>query len=232
MSSLVETLNPRLGSYLSFVAPLAKRIGQVFGLDKKEQEQIEIAGLLHDIGLLGLPKILLEKDMEDMVEAELKLFKQHPIVGQICLQPVERLDLVGAIVYSHHENYDGSGFPDGLHGEQIPLGARIVHVAAAYAGFVRRWPKDIGEIRQRTVKYLGHSAKNIVTDDPQILIQEVAKQLLFRQANQRYDPDLVSKLVQILQEDQQARKNPKKIHFDFLVVPQARNETESGTSLP
>ena len=57
LSSLVETLNPRLGSYLNFVAQLAKRIGQGFGLDKQEQEQIEIAGLLHDIGLLGLPKI-------------------------------------------------------------------------------------------------------------------------------------------------------------------------------
>lgn len=55
LSSLVETLNPRLGSYLSFVAQLAKRMGQGFGLDKLEQDQIEIAGLLHDIGLFQFP---------------------------------------------------------------------------------------------------------------------------------------------------------------------------------
>ena len=206
LSSLVETLNPRLGSYLNFVAQLAKRMGQGFGMDKQEQDQIEIAGLLHDIGLMGLPQTLLEKDKEDMAEAELKLFKQHPIIGQICLQPVERMDPVGAIVFSHHENFDGSGFPDGLKGEQIPLGARIIHVAADYTGFIRKWPKEIIEIRQRAVKYLGHSAKNIVTDDPQILIQEIIKQVLFRKANHQYDPDVVNKLVQILEEDQDTNK--------------------------
>ena len=208
LSSLVETLNPRLGSYLNFVAQLAKRMGQGFGMNKQEQDQIEIAGLLHDIGLMGLPQTLLEKDKEDMAEAELKLFKQHPIIGQICLQPVERMDPVGAIVFSHHENFDGSGFPDGLKGEQIPLGARIIHVAADYTGFIRKWPKEIIEIRQRAVKYLGHSAKNIVTDDPQILIQEIIKQVLFRKANHQYDPDVVNKLVQILQEDQDTNKKP------------------------
>ena len=57
LSSLVETLNPKLGSYLNFVAQLAKRMGHGFGLDKQELDQIEIAGLLHDIGLLGLPTI-------------------------------------------------------------------------------------------------------------------------------------------------------------------------------
>ena len=183
-------------------------MGQGFGMDKQEQDQIEIAGLLHDIGLMGLPQTLLEKDKEDMAEAELKLFKQHPIIGQICLQPVERMDPVGAIVFSHHENFDGSGFPDGLKGEQIPLGARIIHVAADYTGFIRKWPKEIIEIRQRAVKYLGHSAKNIVTDDPQILIQEIIKQVLFRKANHQYDPDVVNKLVQILEEDQDTNKKP------------------------
>jgi response regulator RpfG family c-di-GMP phosphodiesterase len=71
LSSLVETLNPSLGTYLNFVAQLAKRMGHGSGLDKQEQGQIETAGLLHDIGLLGLLKMLLNKNMEDMVEAEL-----------------------------------------------------------------------------------------------------------------------------------------------------------------
>lgn len=209
LSSLVETLNPKLGSYLNFVAQLAKQIGQKLGLDKQEQEQIEIAGLLHDIGLLGLPKSMLEKNREDMGEAELKLFDQHPIIGQICLQPVEKLDAVGAIIFSHHENYDGSGFPDGLMGEQIPLGARIIRVVADYTGFIRRWPKNIIEIRQQAVKHLGHSAKNIVSDDTQILIQEIVKQILFRQARHQYDPDVVNKLVQILDGDQEKNERPE-----------------------
>jgi len=141
-----------------------------------------------------------------MVDAELKLFKQHPVIGQICLQPAERLDPVADIVFAHHENYDGSGFPEGLMGEQIPLGARIIRVAADYAGLIRKWPKDMAEIRQRAVKYLGHSAKNIVTDDPQILSQEIIRQHLFRQARHQYDPDVVNKLIQILEEDQETNK--------------------------
>ena len=99
-------------------------------------------------------------------------------------------------------------FPSGLKEEQIPLGARIIRVAADYAGLIRKWPKDIVEIRQRAVKYLGHSAKNIVTDDPQILIQEIIKQIFFRKAKHQYDPDVVNKLVQILEEDQETDKKP------------------------
>ncbi|MEI6259223.1 MAG: HD domain-containing phosphohydrolase [Deltaproteobacteria bacterium] len=220
LSSTVETLNPRLGSYLNFVAQLAKRMGQGFGLDKQEQDQIEIAGLFHDIGLLGLPQTLLQKDVEDMVESELKLFKQHPTIGQICLQPVERMDAVSSIVFSHHENYDGSGFPSGLKGEKIPLGARIIHVAADYTDSIRKWPKDIIAIRQRAVKYLGHSVKNVVTENPQILIQEITKQILFRKANHQYDPLVINKLVQILEEDQEKNWKPgeKSISISLLFL--------------
>ena len=220
LSSTVETLNPRLGSYLNFVAQLAKRMGQGFGLDKQEQDQIEIAGLFHDIGLLGLPQTLLQKDVEDMVESELKLFKQHPTIGQICLQPVERMEAVSAIVFSHHENYDGSGFPSGLKGEKIPLGARIIHVAADYTDSIRKWPKDIIAIRQRAVKYLGHSVKNVVTENPQILIQEITKQILFRKANHQYDPLVINKLVQILEEDQEKNWKPgeKSISISLLFL--------------
>ena len=216
LSSLVETLNPKLGSYLSFVAQLAKRIGLEMGLDRQQQDEIEIAGLLHDVGLLGLPRILLEKDSEDMAEVELKLFKQHPVIGQICLQPVERLDAVGAIIFSHHENYDGSGFPSGLIGDLIPVGSRIIRVAADYAAYLQKWPKNIDDIRQRAVKYLGHSARNIVTDDPQILSSEVIKQILFRRSKCQYDPNVVNKLIQILRED--LEKNKKSVEKSVSIT--------------
>ena len=203
LSSTIETLNPRFGSYLNSVAQLAKRIGQGLGLNKQEQDQIEIAGLFHDIGLLGLPQTLLQKDVDDMVESELKLFKQHPIIGQICLQPVEKMDAVSTIVFSHHENYDGSGFPSRLKGEQIPLAARIIHVAADYTGLIWKWPKDVIAIRQWAIKHLGHSALNIVTENPQILVQEITKEILFSRANHQHDPVVINKLVQILEEDQE-----------------------------
>lgn len=208
LSSLVETLNPDLGSYLSHVSQLAKQIALGLGLDKKKQEEIEIAGLLHDIGLLGLPRTILEKDCESMAAAELKLFKQHPLIGQICMQPVERMDAVGAMVYAHHENYDGSGFPDGLKGEAIPLGARIIRAAADYAFQMRKWPKTTDGIRQRAVKYLGNAVKNITIDDPRKLTREIAKQIFYRQSRRLYDPEITHKLFQILEENDENNQKP------------------------
>jgi response regulator RpfG family c-di-GMP phosphodiesterase len=206
LSSLVETLNPNLGSYLNFVAQLSKRMGRILGLEKQDLDQIEIAGMLHDVGLLGLPRTLLQKNPDEMTDAEIKLFKHHPVIGQLCLQPVERLDPVGAIVFSHHENYDGSGFPNGMTGEDIPLGARIIRVAADYTGLVRQWPSDTFGIRQRAVKYLGQSVLDLSIDDPQLLVQEIVKQLLYRQAKRLYDPNVINSLVETLEEDKESNR--------------------------
>lgn len=205
--SLVETINPKLGSYLSFVGQLARRIAQEFGMDQQELDQIEIAGILHDIGLLGIPRRVFEKEEQDMVEAELILFKQHPIIGQICLQPVEKLEVAGNIIFCHHENYDGTGFPSGLLADQIPLGSRIIHVAADYAGMLRRWPESIPEIRQKSIKYLGHSARQINTQNPKKLIQEIIKQILIKRSFREYDPEVVKKLVKIQEADSSEKDN-------------------------
>jgi len=205
LSSLVETLNPKLGSYLSFVGQLSRQIGQELQLDNAELDQIEIAGLIHDIGLLGLPQNMTVKDENDMTDSELTTYKQHPMIGQICLQPVERLDTVGEIIFTHHENFDGTGFPNGIRRDMIPLGARIVHAAADYSMVLRKWPENIAEIRRLTIRYLGHSAQNIDTDDPRVLQTEVAKLILNRWSRSKYDPDIVKKLIYILQKEQDER---------------------------
>ncbi len=205
--SLVETINPKLGSYLSFVGQLARKIAHEFRMDQQELDQIEIAGILHDIGLLGIPRRILQKEEQDMVEAELTLFKQHPIIGQICLQPVERLEAAGNIIFCHHENYDGTGFPSGLMGDQIPLGARIIHVAADYAGMLRRWPENIPEIRQMSLKHLGHSARQIDIQNPKKLVQEIAKQILIKRSFSEYDPEVVKKLVKIQEAESSEKEN-------------------------
>jgi response regulator RpfG family c-di-GMP phosphodiesterase len=98
LSSLVETLNPELGEQMRQVAPIAREIAEEYGLDKKELDQIEIAGMLHDIGLLGLPDKILQKDEDDLSEKEFKIYSQHPAIGQICLQHVESQDQVSAII--------------------------------------------------------------------------------------------------------------------------------------
>lgn len=203
LSSLVETLNPSLGKYLNAVAQLSKRMAKRMGLEKHDVEQIEIAGMLHDIGLMGLPQTMLQKEPEEMAESELKLFKQHPVIGQLCLQPVERLDPVGLIVFSHHENVDGTGFPNAVTGDEIPFGAKIVRIAADFTGMINKWPKDAFGIRQKAMKFLGNSVVNLAIEDPRILAQEIIKQLLFRQVKRLYDPDVFNCLAETLEEDKE-----------------------------
>jgi response regulator RpfG family c-di-GMP phosphodiesterase len=211
LSSLVETLNPYLGKYLNAVAQLSKRMARRLALENQDVEHIEIAGMLHDIGLMGLPQAMLRKEPEEMTESELKLFKQHPIIGQLCLQPVERLDPVGVIVFSHHENVDGTGFPNALSGEEIPVGAKIIRIAADFTGMIVKWPKDAFGIRQKAMKYLGNSAVNIAIEDPRILAQEIIKQLLFRQVKRLYDPDIFNCLAETIEEDKETgRKSSEK----------------------
>ncbi|OEU72781.1 MAG: hypothetical protein BA864_08550, partial [Desulfuromonadales bacterium C00003093] len=202
LSSLIETLNPKLGEQMRQVAPIAREIAEEYGLGKKELDQIEIAGMLHDIGLLGLPEKILEKDEDDLSEKEFKIYSQHPAIGQICLQHVESQDQVSAIILSHHEHYDGSGFPDGLRGEDIPLGARIIGVVADYCKMVRTWPADVDQILEKARKYIGPSVVKISVIDRKTLINEITKKILLLNATEKYDPDVVMKLVKRIETDE------------------------------
>jgi len=222
LSSLVETLNPELGEYMGQVGPLAREVAEEYGLDQRELDQIEIAGMLHDIGLLGLPEGILEKDENDMSQKEFYMFSQHPAIGQICLQSVGSMDQVGAIILSHHEHYDGSGFPGGLKGGEIPIGARIIGVVADYCKIVETWPRDVNQIIAKARKYIGSSANSISGTDPKKLTNDIAKRVLLVQATQKYDPDIVMKLVKKLEPGETERKKQPKekevvsIHFDDL----------------
>jgi response regulator RpfG family c-di-GMP phosphodiesterase len=222
LSSLIETVNPKLGEHMKQVAPLAQEIAREYGLEKEQVDQIEIAGMLHDIGLLGVPERLMEKDTDEMNERELYTFTLHPEIGQICLQAVESLDQVGAIVLAHHEYYDGTGFPNGLIGDEIPLGARIIGVVADYCQLVRTWPQDIKEIITKARKYLGPVVKDISITDRKELIDDITAKILLLRSNQRYDPDVVMRLVKKLEPDEEQRKKQRRdrqitsIPFDDL----------------
>lgn len=216
LSSLVETLNPVLGRYMMEVAQLARDVGGAYGLDKKALDTIEIAGMTHDIGLIGMPERVLQKNEEDMSEKEFTLFRQHPSIGQICLQSVESLNEVGTIVLSHHEHYDGSGFPSGLQGKRISLGARIISVVGDYCKIINTWPKDVDQILARSRKYIGTGAKNIITGDRKMLIEEVAQKIIQLDAYRKYDPDVVEKFVKRLS---QARIERKHRHEPIVFIP-------------
>ncbi|WP_298437002.1 HD domain-containing phosphohydrolase [Geobacter sp.] len=111
------------------VAKLAVNMAQALGLSAEEVETVHNAALLHDIGELGTAGELLRKDPLEMTPAELKEYMLHAVRGQTAIAAIEELREAGELIRHHHEHFDGSGFPDGLKGEAIPLGARIIAMA-------------------------------------------------------------------------------------------------------
>jgi putative nucleotidyltransferase with HDIG domain len=101
------------------------------GLSKQQQQSIEYAALLHDIGKLSVPDQILNKK-EKLTEKEWVTIKKHTIVGYEILKDIPFLKEASLLVLYHHERYDGSGYPQGLHGTSIPIGARLIAVVDAF----------------------------------------------------------------------------------------------------
>jgi putative nucleotidyltransferase with HDIG domain len=113
------------------VAALARRIALAAGLARAAADTVAQAGLLHDLGKIAIPEGVLRKP-GPLSEEEWAVMRRHPIVGAQIVAPLEFFADGAVIVRHHHERHDGSGYPDGLRGELIPLGARIVAVADVY----------------------------------------------------------------------------------------------------
>jgi response regulator RpfG family c-di-GMP phosphodiesterase len=127
-----ETLMPYRQGHSIRVGIYAKRLAEVVGLNKQEAEQLRIAALMQDLGLLKVPKEVLMKP-ERLTDDEWQLVKQHPIWSLELVDPPAILtETVEAAVRHHHERFDGSGYPDRLKGEQIPLSARLLAVADTF----------------------------------------------------------------------------------------------------
>lgn len=128
-SGLVEMHGGKLRQHARNVAELAVNAARQLGIGDGELETIRIAALLHDIGEIGIPERVLTMPRDAMNADESREYQQHPIRGQVALDVVEDLRPAGLLIRHHHENFDGSGFPDGLAGDAIPLGARIIAYA-------------------------------------------------------------------------------------------------------
>lgn len=113
------------------ISLLAVEVGRALGFSDKELENLRWAGLLHDIGKIGVPDDILLKP-DTLTDEEYEIIKQHPVLGANILEPVKKLVNVAPLVRGHQEWYNGGGYPDGLAGEDIPRGARILSVVDSY----------------------------------------------------------------------------------------------------
>jgi response regulator RpfG family c-di-GMP phosphodiesterase len=150
-SNLVELRGGSTPGHSRRVADLSRRLASHMGLPPADVQHIFVAALLHDIGLVGLPDALLACSVPRMTPEERIQYERHPALGEQALMALEDMQPIAMIVRSHHERHDGQGFPDGLSGEAIPLGARIVGLADTFedlqAGHLARAELKIEDAR-------------------------------------------------------------------------------------
>lgn len=131
-ADIVELHDQLSGGRCKRVAVLSKGLGQTLGLKGFELEALWAAALLHEIGLIGVPREVLEKADGELLESERALLRNNPALSQEIIGKIDTLRQVGLIVRSHMENFDGSGYPDGLRGDEINYGSMILSICKEY----------------------------------------------------------------------------------------------------
>lgn len=131
IAAAVDSRDPHLVGHGSRVSEFAQAIARVHGLEAGFIERLGLAGLLHDVGRLGVPEDILAKP-GPLSPGEFRIIRAHPDLSVRFLKGVEYLSDVLPTIRHHHERYDGQGYPGGLEAEEIPLGARLLCVADAF----------------------------------------------------------------------------------------------------
>jgi len=131
LAAAIDAKDPYTKGHSERVSKNAVALAQEMNLPDQEIENIEYSALLHDVGKIGIEDSILGKK-DKLTDQEFKKIKEHSVMGANIIEPVDFLKNSYKAVYHHHEKYNGSGYPDGIKGEEIPLSARIIAVADAY----------------------------------------------------------------------------------------------------
>jgi HD-GYP domain-containing protein (c-di-GMP phosphodiesterase class II) len=163
----------------------ARLISERLGLPEHTIETVKYAAALHDLGKVGIPESILHKK-DKLSDEEYDNIKRHPQIGADIVRPIHFLhEIIPAIVH-HHERWDGAGYPHGLKGEAIPLGARIVAVADAYQAMISDRPYRKAYTVKKTMEILKDNSGT------------------------QFDPKVVKTFIEILQNEDAGVKQKKK----------------------
>ncbi|GAB4541061.1 MAG: hypothetical protein Fur0020_10390 [Thermodesulfovibrionia bacterium] len=175
-STAIDAKSPWTRGHSERVTSYAITIAREMGLNSYDLKILKTAGLLHDIGKIGTYDVILDKPSR-LTDEELSIMMQHPKIGEAILKPIDGFRDVLSIIRSHHERYDGKGYPDGLKGEEIPLLARILFVADSFDSMTSDRP-------YRPAPGLGYA------------IEE-----LKRHSGTQFDPDVVKAFLRVIEKD-------------------------------
>ena len=157
LARAVDAKSPWTLGHSERVTALSLAIGRGMGLTAKELEMLQRGGMLHDIGKIGIPGSILDKP-EKLTAKEFAMIQEHPEKGARILEPIPAFQNIIPIVTQHHERFDGKGYPRGLSGEAISLGARILAVADVYDALTSDRPYRVALRPEEAFSYVVENA--------------------------------------------------------------------------
>jgi len=173
LARAIDAKSPWTAGHSERVTTLGLKIGQLLGLTEEQMDVLHRAGLLHDIGKLGIPKEILDKEGK-LTKGEERIMREHVRLGLRILEPIAAYDDVVPVVLQHHEYFNGQGYPDGVAGEAISLGGRIFAVADSFDALTSNRPYR-------------HAVS-----------REYAIELIKQGSGSRYDPNIVQAFLDVM----------------------------------
>ena len=173
-AGLLELREQEYAGHGRAVADLTMVLADALSMSEADRQQLYYAALLHDIGKIALPDPVIQTPYELLSDADRTVYIEHPVISERALLALDSFPGAARVARHHHENFDGSGYPDGLAGEQIPLGSRIIAIASDFDALQRGMLVD----EQYT--------------EPE------ARAYLKRHAGHRYDPNLVKTMLAVV----------------------------------
>jgi putative two-component system response regulator len=157
LAQSIEARDPYTSGHCERLAEISARLGEKLGLPEEDIKALRRAGIVHDIGKVVVPDSILLKPGPLSAE-ETEILRKHPVVGERICAPLRTFQLVLPIIRHHHERHDGSGYPDGLRGDEIPLTAAILQLADVYDALTTDRPYRKGSTPEVALQIMDEEA--------------------------------------------------------------------------